>query len=169
MTLTIDEMAAFCREKNLFFPSPEIYGAVAGFFTYGPLGKALKNNVENAIRKIFIKYDCWEVECPTVLPKIVWEASGHLGSFSDAIIDCSKCAGSFRVDKLIEEKCGPQNIKESDFIDFMKKNDINCPKCKSELKWEIRNHPLMMQTEVAGKESKTRNSNCNLPSISKIC
>src|SRR3989338_9620893 len=98
------ELLPFIADNGFIWgPSPEIYGGVAGFYDYGPLGKLVKNNVENAIRKVFIRHDFWEVECPTVMPAIVWKASGHLGGFTDPLIQCSKCGAEFRVDKLIEE------------------------------------------------------------------
>ena len=99
------EFLAFIKEAGLVWgPSPEIYGGFAGFYEYGPLGKLLKNKVENSIRRVFNSQGLREVEAPTILPDIVWKASGHLETFSDRIILCSKCKSVFRADKLIEEK-----------------------------------------------------------------
>ena len=157
MSFDIEKLTTFLKDTHFIYgPEPEIYGGVSGFFTYGPLGKILKNNVENSIREIFEKHDMWEVECPTVMPSIVWKASGHLGSFSDAIIDCSKCKSSFRVDKLIEEKYGAVHVAKEDFIKFMKKKGMVCPKCKKDFKWEIKEHPLMMKT-IIGSDTEAYN------------
>ena len=98
------EFTSFIQEKGLIWgPSPEIYGGLAGFYTYGPVGKLLKNKVENSVRKIFNANGLRELEAPTVLPDIVWKASGHLETFTDKVIKCSKCNAIFRADKLIEE------------------------------------------------------------------
>jgi len=101
----LKQLHAFISEKGFIWgPSPEIYGGMAGFYEYGPLGKLLKNRVENAIRTVFEKNEFWEVECPTVMPAKVWEASGHLGGFTDPLIK-DVDGGVYRVDKMIEEWC----------------------------------------------------------------
>ncbi|MFP4226261.1 MAG: hypothetical protein ACLFRF_05990, partial [Desulfobacterales bacterium] len=93
------EFISFLNEAGLIWgPSPEIYGGLAGFYEYGPLGKLLKNKVENSIRRIFNANDLRELECPTVLPDEVWKASGHLETFADRTIKCSKCNSIFRAD-----------------------------------------------------------------------
>src|SRR3989344_2611878 len=91
------EFTSFIQEQGFIWgPEPEIYGGLAGFYTYGPLGKLLKNKVENNIRKVFKASDFWELEGPTVLPNIVWDASGHLGNFIYKVVICSKCNKEFR-------------------------------------------------------------------------
>ena len=120
----LESFTTFLKDTNFIYgPEPEIYNGVAGFFTYGPLGKLLKNNVENAIREVFNKYSMWEVECPTIMPRIVWEASGHLSGFGDAVIDCSKCKASFRVEKLIEDTYPNSNVPKKEFLLFMQKKN----------------------------------------------
>ena len=99
----LKDLNAFMQSKGFIYgPFPEIYGGVSGFYAYGPLGKLLKNKVENSIRNIFFSNGFRELECPTVLPDVVWEASGHLNTFSDKTVECSKCKSIYRVDKLIE-------------------------------------------------------------------
>ena len=97
------DLIAFARERGFIWgPAPEIYGGLAGFYDYGPLGKLLKNNVEATIRSVFNKHDFWEVECPTVLQAKVWEASGHLGNFTDWVVKDEKGA-SHRADHVVKE------------------------------------------------------------------
>lgn len=146
------ELISFMQQKGYIWgPSPEIYGGIAGFYTYAPLGKLLKNNIEQVIRCVFQKNDFWEVECPTVLPKIVWEASGHLSGFNDPIIRCSKCESSFRADTLVEEKFPDVNagkMSDDELAQFMKKHEMKCPSCAGKLTYKIKRHSLMMKTIV---------------------
>ena len=148
----LKQLLTFMANKGFVWgPSPEIYGGTAGFYTYAPLGKLLKNNVEQAIRKVFQKNEMFEVECPTVLPKIVWEASGHLGGFTDPMIKCTKCKSSHRLDKLIEN-VNPDLVvgvtDENKLIEIVEKNNIKCPNCKGELDNTVIKHNLMMQTTI---------------------
>lgn len=148
----LKELLTFMAGKGFVWgPEPEIYNGVSGFYTYGPLGKLLKNHVEDAIRTVFRKHQMFEVECPTVMPKIVWEASGHLGGFTDPLIKCSKCGAVFRLDKLIEE-INPDLIVgvtgDEALLEIVEKNGIKCTNCKSELVKEVIAHDLMMKTTV---------------------
>jgi glycyl-tRNA synthetase len=146
------ELIAFMHETGFVWgPSPEIYGGLAGFYTYGPLGKLLKNNIENAIRKTFIENGFWEVECPIVMQEKVWEASGHLTSFSDPLIFCTKCNGEYRVSLLIEEAKPELEIggmPNDALLKIIGEHNIVCPKCKGRLGNEITQHNLMMKTKV---------------------
>ena len=131
------DISAFIKKNGLIWgPEPEIYEGIAGFYTYGPLGKLLKNKVENQIRKIFLKYDLWEVETPLISPAVVWEASGHMKSFTDPLIK-DESGGLHRVDKLIEEQLfkdgkNPDefnigNMNNKDLLKFIKDNKIRAP------------------------------------------
>ncbi|MBN2142387.1 glycine--tRNA ligase [Candidatus Woesearchaeota archaeon] len=146
----VQELVSFLQRKGFVWgPEPEIYGGVAGFYTYGPLGKLLKNNVENMIRKTFGSESFLEVECPIVMERKVWEASGHLAGFSDAIITCSKCNANHRLDHLLGDNPETRHFKEhKQFLDFIKKHKIACPSCGGALKEEIKNHDLMMRTTI---------------------
>ena len=147
-----DELISFMQQKGFIWgPEPEIYGGLAGFYTYAPLGKLLKNNVEREIRRLYQKNGFWEVECPTVMQKEVWEASGHLGGFTDPVITCSKCKGNFRVDNLLKELFPDENWDhktDTEYMDFIKAKDIRCPSCKSHFNMEIKRHTLMMKTTI---------------------
>ncbi|MDP2628990.1 MAG: glycine--tRNA ligase [Nanoarchaeota archaeon] len=153
------EFLSFVREFGLIWgPEPEIYGGLAGFYTYGPLGKLLKNKVENSVRKIFNSNDFRELEGPTVLPDIVWKASGHLGTFSDRIIKCSKCKSVFRADKLIEENhdVSADSWSDEKILNFIKDKNIQCPSCKGNFEKKIENQSLMMKTNVMNTEASLR-------------
>jgi glycyl-tRNA synthetase len=143
------ELLQFIQSKGFIWgPSPEIYGGVAGFYTYGPMGKLLKNRVEEKIRSVFSKSDFWEVECPTVVPKAVWKASGHLEGFTDPMIKCTKCNATFRVDNLLEEKGHESSIKDEDMLKNVKNANLKCPTCGGAFEDKILRHNLMMKTTI---------------------
>ena len=153
------EFSSFLNESGLVWgPSPEIYGGLAGFYVYGPLGKLLKNKVENSIRKVFNANGLRELECPTILPDVVWKASGHLETFKDGTINCSKCKSIFRADKLIEESFDvpADSFSNKKLLNFIQEKNIKCPTCKAALEKEINTQSLMMKTNVAGQESSLR-------------
>jgi len=147
-----EELMSFISEKGFVYgPSPEIYdGGVSGFYDFGPLGKTLKNNIENTIRKFFQKLLFYEVECPIVTPRKVWEASGHLGNFSDPLVECGKCKNIFRADNLIEEThdVDADVFTHKQLEEFLEKNKIKCPSCAVILPSKIHKHVLMLQTKV---------------------
>jgi len=146
------KLSTFLSENGFIWgPEPEIYGGIAGFYTYGPLGKLLKNQVENNIRKVFQANNFWEVECPIIQPKAVWEASGHYSSFTDPLIKCTNCKADLRVDKLIEEQFQEIQVggmKKEDLLKLIKEKHIVCPLCNGNLEKEIKDHSLMMRTTI---------------------
>ena len=145
------ELAKYLAEKDFVYgPEPELYSPVAGFYSYGLLGKAMKNNVEAAIRDVFTKNNFFEVEMPLVTPEIVWKASGHLDGFNDPVVICSKCKSSFRADKLIEEKTeiAADSFSDEQLIEAFKEHEITCPSCKGRFDLEIKRHSLMMKTII---------------------
>jgi len=147
-----NELLSFMQQKGYIWgPEPEIYGGLAGFYTYAPLGKLLKNNVENEIRRLYTKNNFWEVECPTIMQKEVWEASGHLGGFTDPVITCSKCNANFRIDNILSELFPETNFdhkSDAEFLDFIEMHKVKCPSCKSDFNKEIKRHTLMMKTTI---------------------
>ena len=151
--------ASFISESGLIWgPEPEIYGGLAGFYTYGPLGKLLKNKVENSVRKIFNSNGLRELEGPTVVPDTVWKASGHLETFMDRTIKCSKCKAIFRADKIVEEKfdVAADGWSDKKILDFIDEKEIKCPSCKGLFEKKIDTQSLMMKTNVAGTEASLR-------------
>ncbi|MDD3159756.1 MAG: glycine--tRNA ligase [Candidatus ainarchaeum sp.] len=145
------ELAKYLAEKDFIYgPEPELYSPMAGFYSYGLLGKAMKNNLENTIRKVFIKNGFFEMEFPLISPEIIWKASGHLDGFNDPVISCSKCNSSFRADKLIEEQTGiaADSFKDEQLIETIKEKEVTCPSCKGRFNLEIKRHSLMMKTTI---------------------
>jgi len=153
------DFISFVQESGLIWgPEPEIYGGLAGFYTYGPLGKLLKNKVENSVRRVFNSHGFREIEGPTILPDVVWKASGHLDTFKDRIIKCKKCDSTFRADKLIEENhdVSAESFSDKQILDFIKKEKIQCPSCKGSFESKLSTQSLMMKTQVAGKDASLR-------------
>jgi len=155
----LKEFTSFLQDRGFIWgPSPEIYGGFAGFYTYGPMGKLLKNKVENSVRRIFQSFDFWELETPIVLPDIVWKASGHLETFADKIIKCSKCGSAHKADKLVEDVLDTSagHYSDQQLLNSIEENNIRCPSCKSEFVYEIEKQSLMMKTKVAGDDASLR-------------
>ena len=151
------DFISFVVEKGFIWgPEPEIYGGLSGFYTYGPLGKLLKNKIENSVRATFKSNDIWEIEGPTIMPDIVWKASGHLDTFKDPVIECSKCKAKFRADKLIEENDKDIILSVEKILDLIDKKKISCPSCGGNFKNELKNESLMMKTKVAGNDASLR-------------
>jgi glycyl-tRNA synthetase len=152
-----EEIIAYSAKNGFVWgPEPEIYGGKSGFYTFGPLGKLLKNNVENVIREAFVRNGFFEVECPTVMPEEVWKASGHLDGFRDPIIKCSKCSSTFRTDKLIEElypDVSGDSMTEDEQLSFIEEKGIKCLSCKGKLTPKIESHELMMRTTIGVDEA----------------
>lgn len=151
------DFLSFVQEAGLVWgPEPEIYGGLAGFYTYGPLGKLLKNKVENSVRKVFNANGFREMEGPTVLPDVVWKASGHLDTFSDPVILTKDGKESYRADKLLEDVgVKVTSLKPEVLLDLIKKNKIKAPNGK-ELGSKIESYSLMMKTKIAGVEASLR-------------
>ena len=155
----LKEFTSFLQDRGFIWgPSPEIYGGLAGFYTYGPMGKLLKNKVENNVRMLFQSFDFWELETPIVLPDIVWKASGHLETFADKTVKCSKCKAIHRVDKLIEDvtEKSVSHYSDQQLLNALSENNIKCPSCGSEFEYEIDKQSLMMKTKVAGEDASLR-------------
>ncbi len=138
------------RRGFIWGPSPEIYGGLAGFYSYGPSGMAIKNNILTLFRKELRYYGFGEVECPTIMPAIVWEASGHLERFIDPILRCNKCNALYRADKLLKDKFPNLMIDGLSFKEMenlAKKHELACLKCGNPFN-EIEEYNLMLKTQV---------------------
>ncbi len=152
MARTNDFESFLIKNGFIWGPEPEIYGGLAGFYTYGPLGTLLKRNVENTIRNEFKVQDFFEIESPFIAPKEVWEGSGHLLGFVDKVVICKKCKRSFRIDKLAEEK----GISVKELLKRIKENKVKCPNCNGALGSKVESFNLMIKTEVGGREAFNR-------------
>ena len=99
-----DKIMMLAKRRGYIYPSFEIYGGVAGFYDYGPLGSQLKNNVENLWRSFFLlKDNCIEINTPTINLYDVLKASGHVEEFTDLTVDCEKCNKSYKVEDIIDD------------------------------------------------------------------
>jgi glycyl-tRNA synthetase len=147
----IDTFNSLIRRRGFIWgPSPEIYGGLAGFYSYGPAGTALKNNILSIFRKELRLLGFGEVECPTIMPEIVWKASGHLDRFIDPVINCKNCNTLHRVDNLLQEILLDQTIDGLSFNEMqqlIKENNIKCPKCDKPL-GKIEEYNLMLKTSI---------------------
>ncbi|HSU73106.1 MAG TPA: glycine--tRNA ligase [Candidatus Binatia bacterium] len=157
MTITIDEMAAFCKRKGLVFPSSEIYGGLAGFFDYGPLGVELKNNIKRSWWKYHVhdREDVVGIDGSIISHPKTWEASGHAAKFDDIMVECTKCKERYRADHLIEDvlKINTAGMKEEALTKLMRDHHVKCPKCKGEM-GEARAFNMMFQTFIGPSQSK---------------
>lgn len=102
---TMDKIVALCKGRGFIFPGSDIYGGLANTWDYGPLGARMKNNVKDAWRKRFIqeRKNSYEVDADILMHPRVWEASGHVASFSDPLLDCKECKMRHRADNLIDD------------------------------------------------------------------
>ena len=103
--LTMEKIVNYSKQYGFIFQGSEIYGGLANTWDYGPLGSRLKNNIKDAWRKRFIQErpNAYEVDAAILMHPRVWEASGHVDSFADPLLDCRECKTRHRADKLIEE------------------------------------------------------------------
>ena len=160
--MTMEELVNYCKQYGFIFQGSEIYGGLANTWDYGPLGSRLKNNLKDAWRKRFIqeKKNSYEID-PTILmhPK-VWEASGHVASFSDPLIDCKECKMRHRVDKLIDSfdpKVIADTMTQKEQLEYIRKNKIPCPKCGKSNYTDIRDFNLLFETHRGvTEESKVK-------------
>ena len=153
--LTMEKLVALCKSRGFVYPGSEIYGGLANAWDYGPLGVELKNNVKKAWMKKFVQESKYNVGLDAAIlmnPK-TWVASGHVGGFSDPLIDCKNCKTRHRADKLIEDWVHENNkdmvadgMTDEEMINFIKENNIVCPKCGEQNFTPIRKFNLMYKT-----------------------
>ena len=154
---TMDKIVALSKNRGFVFPGSEIYGGLANTWDYGPLGAELKNNIKRAWWKKFVQQNPYNVglDAAILMNPQTWVASGHLGGFSDPLMDCRECKERFRADKLIED-WNTENGKELDkpidaftqaeMKDYIEENNIPCPSCGKHNFTDIRQFNLMFKT-----------------------
>jgi len=136
--MNYDKIMKLALERGFYFPSCEIYAdAQAGFWEYGPSGVGLKNKFLELWRRELVRRDnMLEIDGSQIMSQSVFEASGHLSSFADPIIQCKNCKSTFRADKLIVESTKIEIPESADLTDFDKailENNLKCPNCKGDL------------------------------------
>lgn len=162
--VNMETIVSLAKNRGFVFPGSEIYGGLANTWDYGPYGVELINNIKKAWWLYFVQAhpDIIGLDSAILLNPKVWEASGHLGGFSDPLIDCKQCKSRFRADKIIEdhflEKGSHQSInglRDEDLIELIKEEDIRCPNCGKHDFTEIRKFNLMFKTFQGVTEEST--------------
>lgn len=153
---SMEKVVSLCKSRGIIYPGSEIYGGLANTWDYGPLGVEFKNNVKKAWWKKFVQQSKYNVglDSAILMNPEVWVASGHVGSFSDPLIDCKECKSRFRADKLIEDfyfenNLGDINVDgwENEKVEeLIKEKNICCPSCKKQNFTPIRRFNLMFKT-----------------------
>ncbi|MDO4369637.1 MAG: glycine--tRNA ligase, partial [bacterium] len=150
--MNMETVVNFCKTYGFIFPGSEIYGGLANTWDYGPLGSRLKNNVKDAWRKRFVqeRFNAYEVDADILMHPRVWEASGHVDSFSDPLIDCKECKMRVRADNLVNDFLGNSKgdaMNHEELISFIKENKVSCPKCGKCNFTDVREFNLMFETK----------------------
>jgi glycyl-tRNA synthetase len=149
---TFNDVVAHMKSTGFVYQGSEIYGGLANTWDFGPLGIELKNNIKNAWWKRFIQEDPNNVglQSAILMNPNVWVASGHVGGFSDPLMDCKECKSRFRADQLIEEATNHEvncsKMSNEEMEDYIANHDIVCPKCGAKNFTGIRQFNLMFKT-----------------------
>ena len=149
--MNMEKMVNLCKQYGFIFQGSEIYGGLANTWDYGPLGSRLKNNVKDAWRKRFIQErpNAYELDADILMHPRVWEASGHVASFSDPLIDCKGCKMRHRADNLIDDfdsNAHADSMTGEEMVAYIKEHKVPCPKCGGTDYTDIRQFNLMFET-----------------------
>ncbi len=154
---TMEKIVNLCKNRGFIFAGSEIYGGLANTWDYGPLGVEFKNNVKKAWWKKFVQENRYNVglDAAILMNPQTWVASGHVGGFSDPLMDCKECKERFRADKVIEDWCAENNfdlgkavdaMSQAEMKDFVEEHNICCPTCGKHNWTDIRQFNLMFKT-----------------------
>lgn len=147
---TMEKVVALCKNRGFVYAGSEIYGGLANTWDYGPIGVEFKNNVKKAWWKKFIQESPYNVglDSAILMNPQTWVASGHVGGFSDPLMDCKDCKTRHRADKLIEEATGvePNGWSDEKMMEYIKSEGIACPNCGGKNFTDIRKFNLMFKT-----------------------
>lgn len=157
MDYTMEKIVSLAKARGFVYPGSEIYGGLANTWDYGNLGVELKNNVKRAWWQKFIQESPYNVgvDCAILMNTQTWVASGHIGSFSDPLMDCKSCHERFRADKLIEDYAAEHGVELASGVDgwshekmqtYIKEHEIACPSCGKHDFTDIREFNLMFKT-----------------------
>ena len=161
---TMEKIVNLCKSRGFIFPGSEIYGGLANSWDYGPLGVEFKNNVKKAWWKRFVQENKYNVglDSAIIMNPETWVASGHLGGFSDPLMDCKQCKSRHRADKLIEDWAFANGTNDNpagwDFkkmSEFIKEKNIACPDCGGHDFTDIKKFNLMFKTFIGVTEDST--------------
>ncbi len=149
--LTMEKLVNYCKQYGFIFQGSEIYGGLANTWDYGPLGSRLKNAIKDTWRKRFIQErgNAYEVDAAILMHPRVWEASGHVGSFSDPLIDCKHCKTRHRADNLIDDfdsNAHADGMTQEEMVQYIREHKVPCPKCGKSDYTDIRQFNLMFET-----------------------
>ncbi len=152
---SMDKIVALAKSRGFVYAGSEIYGGLANTWDYGPMGVELKNNVKRAWWKKFVQENPYNVglDAAILMNPQTWVASGHVGGFSDPLMDCKECKARYRADKLIEdylfekgEAAVVDGWDDAKMLEFINENNIVCPKCGKKNFTDIRKFNLMFKT-----------------------
>ena len=152
---TMDKIVAMCKNRGFVYPGSEIYGGLANSWDFGPLGVELKNNVKRAWWKKFVQECKYNVglDSAIIMNPETWVASGHVGGFSDPLMDCKTCKTRHRADKLIEDfaaanslDINPAGWTNEQLAAYIRENGIACPDCGATDFTDVRKFNLMFKT-----------------------
>ena len=161
---TMEKIAALCKNRGFIFPGSEIYGGLANSWDYGPLGVEFKNNVKRAWWKKFVQESRYNVglDAAIIMNPETWVASGHVGGFSDPLMDCKGCKARHRADKLIEDYAfqnglddNPASWSFEQMADYIKEKGIVCPVCGGKDFADIKKFNLMFKTFIGVTEESS--------------
>ena len=161
---TMEKIVNLCKGRGIVYPGSEIYGGLANSWDYGPLGVELKNNIKKAWWKKFVQESPYNVglDSAILMNPETWVASGHLGGFSDPLMDCKQCKTRHRADKLIEDYVAenglsdnPAAFSDAEMLSYIKEHHIVCPSCGSTDFTDIRKFNLMFKTFQGVTEDST--------------
>ena len=162
--ITMEKIVALCKSRGFIYAGSEIYGGLANSWDYGPLGVEFKNNVKRAWWKKFVQESRYNVglDSAIIMNPETWVASGHLGSFTDPLMDCKVCRARHRADKLIEDYAAENGLSDNpsgwsneQMLEYIKAHGITCPSCGSGDFTDIRQFNLMFKTFQGVTEDKT--------------
>lgn len=149
----MEKIVSLCKRRGFIFPACEIYGGFANAYSFGPYGVELKNNIKRLWWKKFVhsREDIVGIDGPILLHPKLWEASGHVAGFNDAMIDCKVCKKRFRADHLVEDLTGEDmEGRLEDMTNVLREKKAKCPNC-GESDWtDARNFNMMFKTEMNG-------------------
>ncbi|MEM3852042.1 MAG: glycine--tRNA ligase [Methanomassiliicoccales archaeon] len=145
-----ERVLSLSRRRGFYWPSFELYGGLAGFYDYGPLGLLMRENIYAVWKALYRREGFFEIDTPAINPEEVFVASGHVASFADMLVECKQCGESFRADQLP----GMEQLTASEIRTALEEGKATCPVCGSTSFSEPRPFNLMFRTFIGPSESK---------------